>query len=194
MVAVKKRKTAEAWKKKEWYSIRAPKLLDEKEVGTTPADEPAKLMNRVISVPLRDITGDVSQQFVKLLLRVNDVKGKTAYTKLDGFELVRDSLRRNIRRRRSLIRTVLPLESKDGVKMQVTAYTFAGMKIDTSKKDDIRKLMNEMLIQTAKETPLDTLIQKLIFGGAATAIFKSAKKIAVIKRVEIAKCMLLRSS
>jgi len=193
MVAVKKRKTAESWKKKEWYSIHAPKMFEEKEVGSTPAEEPNKLLNRVIAVPLRDITGDLSQQFAKLQLRIVDVKGKTANTELDGFELVRDYLRRNIRRRRSLIRTVLVLESKDGAKLNTTAYTFAGLKIDTSKKDDVRRAMNETLAALAKESPTDALIQKLIFGGAATTVFKNVKKIAPIRRVEVAKFTIMRA-
>ncbi len=188
MVQVKKRKTAEAWKKKEWYSIYSPKEFEEKEIGTTPGSEPDKLLNRVIEVPLREVTGNMAHQFIKMWFRIVDVKGKNAYTVFDGFELVREYLRRNVRRRRSMIRVVRQVETKDNKKLIITVYTFTARKIETSRKNMVRKLMMDAMDRIAKENAFDALVQKMIFGTMASEIFKETKGIAQIKRVEISKC------
>jgi small subunit ribosomal protein S3Ae len=194
MAEIKKRKTVEAWKKKEWYTVTAPKMFEEKEVGKSPAENPENLINRVIEVPLYDVTGNVNHQFVKMRFRVFEVKGKTAYTQLDGYELVREFLRRNVRRGRSMIRTVLMLTSKDGVKLKVIAFAFTARKIDASKKDQIRVIMADTIKKTALESNFEELVQKLLFGGISSEIFKITKTIAPVKRIEMSKCEVLRSA
>jgi small subunit ribosomal protein S3Ae len=191
MVQVKKRKTAETWKKKEWYSIYSPKEFEEKEIGTTPASEPDKLLNRVVEVPLREITGNLTHQFIKMRFRIVDVKGKNAYTKFDGFELVREYLRRNVRRRRSMVRVVRQVETKDNKKLVITLYTFTARKIETSKKDLIRKIMINFVDKIAKDNGFDALVQKMLFGSMAADIFKEVKSVTQVRRVEISKCQLV---
>jgi small subunit ribosomal protein S3Ae len=188
---VVKRKTVEAWKKKEWYTIISPKLFEERSVGTTPADDPQKLADRVIEVPLREITGNMQHQFVKLLFRISEVKGNNCYTTFDGFELVREYLRRNIRRRRSMITAIREIRTKDNKTLQVTAYVFTARKVDTSKKDIIRTIIVDTLKKGESES-FDSYIQKLLFGSIAADTFKKAKIVAPIKRVEIGKCEILR--
>jgi small subunit ribosomal protein S3Ae len=190
MVQVKKRKTADAWKKKEWYSIYSPKNFEEREVGTTPASYPENLINRIIEVPLREVTGNMTHQFIKMWFRVVEVKGKNAHTVFAGFELVREYLRRNVRRRRSMIRVVERVETSDGRKFIITVYTFTGRKIETSKKNIIRKMMVDAIRKIAKENNFDALIQKMVFGTMASEIFKEVKAVTQIKRVEISKCVI----
>ena len=190
MATVKKRKTADSWKKKEWYTIHSPKNFEEKEIGMTPAIEPEKLANRIIRTSLREITGNIGHQFISMHFRVVDVKGKGAHTEFDGFELVREYLRRNVRRRRSMIRVVREITTKDNKKASVTVFTFTARKVDTSKKDLIRKTMIRAIDRIASENDFESLVQKMLFGSMATDIFKEVRNIAQIKRVEIAKCKL----
>jgi small subunit ribosomal protein S3Ae len=194
MAVKKRRKTADSWRKKEWYTIYAPKMFDQIPIATTPSDDPKKLNDRVLKTPLREITGSISHQFTKLWFRVVDVKGKSAYTEVDGFELTREFLRRNVRRRRSMIRAVEEATTKDKKKLQISLYTFTARKVDTSKKNEIRKLMIEFLKTRVGEENFDSIIEKMIFGTLATELFRETKKLAWIKRVEIAKCEVLRPS
>ena len=41
---VKKRKTTDTWKKKEWYTITTPKEWESKEIAETPAIDEKKLI------------------------------------------------------------------------------------------------------------------------------------------------------
>jgi ribosomal protein S3AE len=191
MAAVKKHRTADAWKKKEWYTFFSPKSFEEREVGTTIAEEDAKIIGRVMKVPLREITNNMNHQFIKLIIKAREVKGKDVHTSLEGFELTGEYLLRNVRRRKSLIKTVVTGKTKDARTARVTAYSFTAIKIDTTKKDAIRGKMNEMLKKAIEEDTFDSLIQKCVFGSTASGIFKETKKISPIRRVEISKCRLV---
>jgi len=188
MAVVKKRKTADAWKKKEWYTIVSPKEFDQKEVGNTPTDKDTKLINRVIWVPLRDITGDPKQQFTKLRMKVKEVKGKTAYTELAGFEMNREFVRRNVRRRRSIIEITRTVKTKDNKEAQFTISAFTQRKVDTSKKDQIRHKMMELIDATAHENSLEEMRKRCLLGSFGSDLTKVVKPIAPMKRIEVSKC------
>lgn len=187
---VVKRKTAEAWKKKQWFTIVAPKMFEEKEVGTTLTDDPEKMMNRVIFVPLSDITFNVQHQFMKLRLRVTRTAGKNAYTDFDGFELVREYVRRNIRRGKTLITLVREVRTKDGHKLQLTAHVFTTQKIKTAAKQGSRSLLANAL-DKACDKPYEETVQRLVFGTVASELFKVLKEAIPVRRVEVSKCELV---
>ncbi|NYZ79873.1 hypothetical protein H0N95_01325 [Candidatus Micrarchaeota archaeon] len=189
---IKKRKTVDTWKKKEWYSIAAPKVFEEKEIGTTIASDESSLMNRILNVPLREITNNMNHQYIKLRLRVTEIKGKTAHTAMEGFDLVPEYLRRNVRRHRSIVKLVKDGVTKDGQKIRITAHIFTGRKIDTTKKDEIRKLTDVYLAKEIQENTAETLIQKCVFGTTPTEILKAVKIVSPIKRVEVSKMKFVR--
>lgn len=188
-----KRKTTDTWKKKQWYSIVSPKEWDAKEIAETPSNDDKKLINRIIKIPLREITGNMKHQFVKVAFRVTEVKGLTAHTELDGFEMVREYLKRNVRRRRSMIRTIQNVKTRDKKTIRITSYLFTARKIDTTKKDKMRNKMAEVLQNQKKET-LDSLVKKCLFGQISIEIAKSCKEISPVKRVELAKGKVIREN
>ena len=187
----KKRKTTDTWKKKQWYTIKSPKEWEEKEIAETPSNDDKKIINRIIKIPLREVTGNIKHQFVKIHFRVKEVKGLTAYTEFEGFEVIREALKRNVRRHRSLIRTIQDIKTKDNKKIRITAYCFTTRKVDTTKKDALRKLMAEKIQKLSKET-LDSIVKKCLFGQTASETAKEAKKITPIKRIEITKGKIIR--
>lgn len=76
--------TKDKWKMKEWFVVYAPDFFGNKEIGLTPADDPEKVIGRVIETTLKDLTGDFTKGQVKLYFQVYDVKGQNAYTKFKG--------------------------------------------------------------------------------------------------------------
>ncbi|MEM4528854.1 MAG: 30S ribosomal protein S3ae, partial [Desulfurococcaceae archaeon] len=63
------------WKIKKWYETIAPQAFGGISLGTIPADDPNKLIGRVIETTLYDITGDISQVHVKLYFQIIEVDG-----------------------------------------------------------------------------------------------------------------------
>ncbi len=186
----KKRKTTDTWKKKSWYTVVSPKDFESKEVGNTPAIKPELVIGRVIKVPLREITGNISHQSITMHFKVNEVKGTTAYTETNGFEMVREHFRRNVRRGRSMVTAIHYVKTKDKKKAQVTAHLFTLGRINTERKDVIRKVMEETLEETAKGVSLSDLVKKAAFGELGAEMKKKAKvfcpvKMAIVSKVEV---------
>jgi len=113
------KKLVDTFKSKNWYHVLAPKFLSEAEIGLIPALDNEHLLNRVITVPLKDITKDMTHMYYSVKLRVFEIKGKTAYTKFIGHAVSREYLRTLVRRRRDVINLVFSVSSIDGDEVRV---------------------------------------------------------------------------
>lgn len=182
-----KAKIVDAWKSKTWYTVLAPSMFENKEIGRVPASEDSKLLNRVVEVSLSDLTGDISQSYIFLRFRISDVKGKTAYTKFIGHEISPSYLKTLVRRRRDVIGKVVDVETKDGVKMRVKLQIFTAKRVSSPLKTDLRNITEEETIAKAKELDSQQLAQEIIFGKFSAHLFNKLKKKCPIKRIEIRK-------
>ena len=182
-----KKRTSDKWKKKKWFEVFAPAVLDKKKIAETMAEKPELLLGRTLSMSLRDVSGEIKKGHVHLLLKINDVQGQKAYTILAGHKLLPAHLGRLVRRNNSKVEVVRDVTSKDAQKARVKAITVTYRKVPKDKKTAIRKLMFDALGEMASQKNYDELIQDFVFGMASTQILGAVKKVAQIKRVEIAK-------
>ncbi len=185
----------DTWRLKKWYTVVAPEVFGNAELGTTPADDPDKLIGRVMETTLFDITGDYAHVHIKLYFQIVKVEGDIAYTRFKGHELLRDYLRSLARRKSSKITGIFDVWTKDGYGLRVTSMVFTRYRCKTSQKKLIRKRMQEVIERRASESTLDEFIQAMVFsdqeGSLAQEIFEAAKKIYAIRKVEVAKSKLL---
>ncbi len=179
------------WKLKKWYQVIAPPVFGNALLGTTPADDPVKLIGRVMEVTLYDITGDLTQVHIRLYFQVIDVQGDKAITRFKGHELSRDYMRSLIRRKSSKIQGIFDVTTKDGYKLRITAVTLTSYRCKTSQKRAIRKVMREIITTQVPQLTLDETVQAMIFGKFSQEIAEKARKIYPIRKVEIYKSKLL---
>ncbi len=185
------RRTTDKWKKKKWFTVYAPKLFDQKEIGETVAEKPETLQGRIIKINVRTLTGNPKKQHITLFFKIKDVQGLKAYTKVLGHEINPNFLKRVIRRRTSKMETNQVLELKDGEKTRVKAVVVSGRKLTKIKETAVRKIMMEKIAYASKKKDFDDFLNEMIFGNIAIKIQNDAKKIGSIRRVEIAKTKLI---
>ncbi|MGB9634867.1 MAG: 30S ribosomal protein S3ae [Candidatus Micrarchaeia archaeon] len=179
------------WKLKSWYSVISPKLFDEKKIGDVIALEEAHLLNRVVTVNLGELTGEVPHAYTNLCFRIGEVKGKTAYTYLIGHTFIRTYLRTLIRRGMSLIDDVLKVRTKDGKELYVKSIIVTASKVSTDTRIALRKEAEKIVSDTAANLDYDSFMQSVLFKKLSSQIYNNIKKIAPIKRVEITKTELI---
>ncbi len=182
-----KEKIVDTWKSKTWYTVLAPQMFESKEVGQIPATEDAHLMNRIVKVSLAELTGDISQSYVNLHFRINEVKGKTAYTKLIGHEISAGYLRTLVRRRRNVVYEVVDAESKDGVKLRLKVSIFTARRVSSPVKTALRNSTRDEIMIRVKEMDFQQLAQEIIFGKFSATLFNRLKKLCPVKRIEVRK-------
>ncbi len=197
-MAVKKgkgasRKIRDKWKSKEWYTLHAPRMFNEVEIGDTPSADPAYLMGRTAEVTVHDLTGDFSKMHIKLRFQVNDVQGKDAHTVFVGHDLTSDYVRRLTRRKRTKTDHIVDVTTKDGFVMRVKPMSVADRRIQSSQESAIRVIMEETVKAAASEMTVSEMVKNVISGDMARDVAKACRQIVPIKRVEISKTEILQA-
>jgi len=183
--------TKDKGKMKGGYVVYAPDFFGSKEIGLTPADEPEKVIGRVIETTLRDLTGDFTKGQVKLYFRIHDVKGGNAYTKFKGHTLARSYIRSLVRRRTTRIDGIFNVTTKDGYRLRVMGMVIAYRRIQTSQEKAIRKILHDIIYRKAEELNYRDFVLEAVSGKMAAEIAKEARKVYPIKRAEIRKIKVL---
>jgi small subunit ribosomal protein S3Ae len=179
------------WKLKKWYEVLAPELFNNISLGTVPADDPDKLIGRVMETTLYDVTGDISQVHVKLYFQIIKVEGDKAYTWFKGHELARDYMRSLIRRKSSKIQGIFDITTKDGYVLRMTIVALTSYRCKSSQKRAIRRIMRDYITSRAPELTLAELVSETLSYKISNEIAERARKIYPIRRVEVYKTKLL---
>ncbi|HDR53239.1 MAG TPA: 30S ribosomal protein S3ae [archaeon] len=179
------------WKSKVWYQLTAPGDFGEAVVGETPADDPQKVIGRMVSVPARELTGNSRQNNQSLLLKVTKVAGTTAKTDLAGYEVMRTYLRSIVRRRKEKLDLVQDVQTKDDVKIRVKSVIITANKAHDEQGRGLVRLLKETIEQEAKANELGAFIRKVMEMGPQQAVKEAARKLVPVTHVEIRKIEIL---
>lgn len=186
-----KRRVRDKWRGKFWYKVVAPPYFGNVELGLVPADDPSKLIGRVIDATLYNITNDFAHQYLKMYFQIINVDGKTAQTIFKGHEYSRDYLRSLIRRRTTRVDGIFNVATKDGYTLRVSACALTLMRIKTSQERAIRAIMKKIIEAKAAELTFDQFVQEIVLGKIASDIYNEAKKIVPLRHVGVRKSKLI---
>jgi small subunit ribosomal protein S3Ae len=191
MMTLSTKKVRDKWRSKAWYTVVAPPYFGNVELGAIPADEPEKLIGRVMEVTLYDITGDFSHQYLKLYFQITQVEGKTARTMFKGHEYSRDYLRSLVRRRTTKVDGIFNVSTKDGYRFRVAVCAFTLTRIKTSQEHAARKIMAKIVEEKSAALTMDQFVQEMVLGKIASDIYNEARKIVPLRHVGVRKSKLL---
>ncbi len=188
----RKRATGKApWKAKLWYTIYAPPMFEKKEIGETVSDDPGKVLGRKIETNMKELTGDLKKSHIKLIFRVKEVTGENAYTEFFRQELSRSYLRSQIRRRNSKVDSIFNIKTKDGYNLRTSTSAILTTRIQTSQKKAIREIINQELTSISTNNDFAQFLEEVTSGKMSSEIYKKARKIYPLKRVEVTKIKLV---
>jgi len=191
MSSKKRRRVRDKWRSKQWYTVVAPPYFGGVELGEIPADDPSKLLGRVVDTTLYDITNDFAHQYLKMYFQVTSVEGRTAHTIFKGHEYARDYLRSLVRRRTTRVDGIFNVTTKDGYQLRVSVCAFTLTRIKTSQERAIRAIMKKIVEEKAANLTFDQFVQEAVLGKIASDIYNEAKKIAPLRHVGVRKSKLL---
>ncbi|MHC1757494.1 MAG: 30S ribosomal protein S3ae [Methanosarcina sp.] len=187
MARKKVQRKLDGWKSKEWYNIEAPVYLNRAVVGNTMAGDPSLLLGRNVETTVGELTNDMTKNNTKVVLRISNVVGDTATTDLMGHELTTDYIRSIVKRQTSRIDANVEVKTKDGYIIRVKPTCFTIKRARSSQMKAIRELMVEIVKRRAAESDFETFMQEAILGRLSAAIYRQAKFIYPLRRVEIRK-------
>jgi small subunit ribosomal protein S3Ae len=177
----------DGWKSKEWFNIEAPVYLNRTIVGNTMAGDPSLLLGRNVETTVGELTNDMTKNNTKVILRINNVVGDIATTDLVGHELTTDYVRSIVKRQTSRIDANIEVKTKDGFVIRVKPTCFTIKRARSSQIKAIREVMIEIVKKRASESDFENFMQEAILGRLSAAIYRQAKFIYPLRRVEIRK-------
>jgi len=185
-MATKKTKT------KEWYSIIAPKMFDEREIGKTMLSDPDQLVGRKVNLSILELTNDFSKYYMKIIFQVYRVDDKKAYTNFAGIEITRDYLSRLVLRRVRRIDNVENITTNDGKKLVVKTLAIVPRRIKSSIQKVIRLEIKSMIKNKIEKLSLDEFVQNILSDQLKNEILKYIRRIYPVRTFEIRKVEALK--
>jgi small subunit ribosomal protein S3Ae len=188
------RKQKDKWKSKRWYSIRAPRNpWSFKVIGETIAEDDERVMGRHYEIMQNELDGDFSKMHVKIQFKVTNVVNKDALTEFVGYDLMKDHVRRLVRRERGKIDDTVDLVSKDGYYIRFKPLIISRGRIKASQKQQMRTIARNTILRIgASSTWIE--LQKIIFDGTLENSMKEeVTKIQPAKNVIFRRVQLLQS-
>jgi len=187
------RKQKDKWKAKRWFTIRAPRQpWHFKVIGETLGEEDELLIGRMYEITQQEVDGDFSKMHVKLKFRVAEVVGQDAITEFAGHEVLKDHVRRQVRRYRGKIDDVVDAITDDGYYVRIKPFLITQGRVKTSQKKAIRDACRDLILQTAARNTWVDLQKQILSGELEQAVEKAARTIVSVKTVMIRKSQLIQ--
>ena len=187
------RKQKDKWKAKRWYTIRAPRQpWHFKVIGETLGEEDELLIGRMYEITQQEVDGDFSKMHVKMKFRVTEIIGQDAITEFAGHEVLKDHVRRQVRRYRGKIDDVIDAITEDGYYVRIKPFMITQGRVKTSQKQGIREACRNAVLQAAAGNTWIALQKMMLSGELEQLIDKAVRKVANVKTIIIRKSQLVQ--
>jgi small subunit ribosomal protein S3Ae len=172
-------------KKKLWCKVVAPKIFGNREVGESYLTSPESAVGRKLSVNLRDLTNNVKDQNVHIVLQVNKVNGTILNTSTFGYKLTPAYIKRLVRKNTARLDDYFVFKTKGGKDIILKSLMVSFGKCQRSTKSALRKELQNLLEEEVKKSSFDFLVSNLINFRIQSTIKKKLNKIFPLKEVAI---------
>lgn len=149
-------------------------------------------MGRVYETTLAQITGDFSQEYLKLYFQVTGIDENTAHTVFKGHEYLRDYLRSLVRRRSTKVDGFFRITTQDGYKLKIVITAMTNSRIKTSQEQAIRDIMQAVVDEKAKTLDYGQIVHEMVLGKLASDVYNEARKVTSLRHVGVRKSELLQ--
>ena len=166
------RKQRDKWKAKRWYTIRAPRNpWSFRVIGETLAEEPEQLIGRTYDIMQNELDGDFSKMHVQVVFRITESVGGDALTEFVGHNVLKDHIRRQIRRHRGKIDDTIDVVTEDGYYVRFKPLLISRSRVKSSQKSAMRAKARDTILSIGA-TSTWILLQRAILDGTMEAAIK----------------------
>jgi small subunit ribosomal protein S3Ae len=185
-------KVRDKWKLKSWVVVNASPSFGSAPIARVPLTDIEKPSGRVVETTLYDILKQDPQHYsFKLYFQIDKVEGETATTVFKGHEYSREFLRSLIRRGSSMSDFIKDYTTKDGYVVRVYCTALSQGKMNSSKKHDLRIVMDKVIAERAANLTYDQLAQELVLQKVASDVYNDAKRVTHLRHVGVRKSKLI---
>jgi small subunit ribosomal protein S3Ae len=185
-------KVRDKWKLKSWVTVLASPSFGDAPIAQVPLTDIEKSSGRVVETTLYDILKQDPQHYAfKLFFQIDRVDGEVAHTVFKGHEYSREFLRSLIRRGSSMSDFIRDYTTKEGCVIRVYCLALSQGKMNSSKKHDLRQIMDKVIAERASSLTYDQFAQELVLQKVASDVYNEAKKVTHLRHVGVRKSKLI---
>ena len=148
-------------KKKQWYSILAPKQFDNIVIGETLVYEPSAMLGKTLSHSLMNLTNDTKRQNINIHFKVVEIDNDKAKTSIIGYEIIPSSVKRFVRRNSEKMDMSFTCETADNIFLRVKPLVITRSDVKGSIATKLRKNVTSYFVKTIKKM---TKIQVILWA------------------------------
>ena len=180
------------WRDKKWVVVHAPVTFGSQPVAYIPVSDEERAIGRIIECTLFDLwKTDPQQHTIKLYFQIERIDGNVAYTRFKGHEYAKEFLRSLIRRGSSLVSHVNDYTTADGYKFRISTIAFTQRRVNTSKKQMIRRIIKEVLNNEISKLTIDQFVQGVVGPKFNADLHSQTKKVIGIRHIAVRKTKML---
>ena len=172
-------------KKKQWYSIVAPKQFENVVLGETLVTEPGLMMGKTLSHSLMNLTNDMKKQNINIHFKVTEIEGDKGKTSIIGYQIVPSSVKRLVRRNSEKMDLSFIAETSDNIILRVKPLVVTRGLVKGSVGAKMRNYVVQYLIKTIKKLTFDEFMNELITHKMQSTMRAALNKVYPLKVCEI---------
>ncbi|MBS3117466.1 hypothetical protein J4430_01130 [Candidatus Woesearchaeota archaeon] len=162
-------------KKKQWFTIIAPKEFKEQVLAETPALDIQEIKGRKLRINVMTLLGDPKKQNFAITFRVTSVEGTKGITQAISYTMQNAYIKRVARKDCNKIDHVGIYELKDA-KLKLKTLLITKNKTHNSVLAKIRKETTKFLTEELKEMQSDKMFSTAISGSIQKSLREKLKK------------------
>ena len=151
------------------------------------------LIGRNYEILQNELDGDFSKMHVKVQFRISGVVGGDALTEYIGHEMLKDHIRRQVRRDRGKIDDTVDIVTEDGFYVRIKPLLISRNRIKGSQKQEMRTLAREVILKTGATTTWIDLQKSSLDGTLEAKIREEVSKIQPVRGVMIRRTQLIQT-
>jgi len=188
------RKQRDKWKAKRWFTIRAPRNpWSFRVIGETLAEDTDQLVGRNFEVMQNELDGDFSKMHVKVIFRITEAVGGDALTEFVGHDVLKDHIRRQIRRHRGKIDDTVDVVTEDGYFVRFKPLLISRSRVKSSQKSEMRSRARDAILTMGATSTWIQLQKAVLDGTMETAVKDAVSTISPVRTVMIRRSQLIQS-
>ena len=188
------RRQKDKWKAKRWFSIRAPRNpWSFKTIGETLAEDEKMLVGRHYEIMQNELDGDFTKMHVKIRFRVVEVIGNDAITEFIGHDIMKDHVRRQIRRDRGKIDDAIDVVTEDGFYVRIKPMMVTRSRVRGSQKQESRVIARNTIIKHCAKNTWISVQKSLLDGSLEEEVGKAVSKIQPLRTIFFRRSQLIQS-
>lgn len=172
-------------KKKMWYPIYAPKMLNNIILGESTVYNKEELKGKTLKLNLSTIINDMRKQQLEIFFSVTEVVENKGITEVTGISLVQSYIKRLVRRGRDKVDDSFLVKSKDRKVIRIKPLLITNYRTNRSVNSRLRLDTREVIRRILSKTDADEFFHMIITGKIQKEIKDKVNKIYPLKHVEI---------